>query len=567
MEKKRQIALTAVNSRSSHTNLALYYIKRLLKYQEGTNTDLIELTINENWKQSLMKLTKQPYDYYLFSVYIWNSDFIEELVPLLKKICPHSKIILGGPEITYNLEKWKKTGTADVLIQGQAESFIPQIFSWKNPVFRSRNTPLNSVPFPYEPEDYANLKGRLVYYEASRGCLFNCSYCLSSCSDQKLEYRDLGTVKKELKVLISIEPKIVKMVDRTFNSRRDYAREIWQFLIDEKSPVPFHFELHPLFLEEEDFSLLETAPENLFHFEVGIQSTDESVLKAVDRPYNWPKEKENIQRLCSLKNIHIHLDQIAALPLDNKESAEESFNEILSLSPDEFQLGFLKILPGTTLAKKAETYGMVVKKSPPYEVVQTSTMSFTEIREFYNVETDLGRFYNSHYFHHTIKYLLENSSSPWAFFTALMEFSPADKSVKRWAVLGECLLKYGEEQNSGDREYRMDLLRLDWCPFASGQNYPPFLKRNDGETTKENRRAAYPFFSKSIAGFTRRDYNRSILFVPTNERLIEELDSKAILFYRSDSIGKYKIDLKELSSPEENLRQAVQPIKEPDRIS
>lgn len=543
MEIKKQINLIAVNSRTSHTNPALYYIKKILKDDKRIRCRLIELTINENWKQSLETITSHGCDIYMFSVYIWNSNYIEELVPLLKQINPETKIILGGPEITYNMKKWEDLNIGDILVQGQAEAFLPHILEYEEKVFHSPNTPINEVPFPYDQEDYENLQNRLVYYEASRGCLFNCSYCLSSCSDQTLEYRDLHTVKAELKLLIKIKPKIVKMVDRTFNSDKKYARKIWKYLIEEKSPVPFHFELHPLFLEEEDFAILETAPNDLFHFEVGIQSTNREILEAVNRPFNWPKEKENIRRLCSLKNIHTHLDQIVGLPGDTGESAEKSFNEILSLKPDEFQLGFLKIIQGTALSKKVSEYDMIVTSAPPYEVVQTSTMKNSMMKEFYKIETDLNRFYNSHYFVKSLGFLMSLSYDPWSFFSALQDFSPADRTVKQWARLGESLLSYTEKYHREMRDYIFDLLRLDWCPFASAQNFPPFLRKDDGDRVKEKRRKSYSMISEKITDFTRRDFNHSILFLPTDKRLIEELENNAILFYRTKTVHQYKIKL------------------------
>lgn len=541
--KINKVALVAINSRSSHTNLALFYCKRILKQIANCRTSLIELTINENWKKALENLTSEPYDYYLFSVYIWNCDYIEGLAGLLKKISPKSTIVLGGPEVTYNLPKWEKFAFADILVKGQAEDFIPSLFTFKGHIFHSNKTPINDVPFPYEEEDFQNLKGRLVYYEASRGCLFNCSYCLSSCSDQKLEYRDLETVKTELRQIISIKPKIVKMVDRTFNSDRKYAREIWRFIIEENSPVPFHFEIHPQFIEEEDFDLLKNAPDDLFHFEVGIQSTDKKILEAVSRSGNWIKERENIRKLCHLKNVHTHLDQIVALPLDNQSAAIESFNDILSLTPDEFQLGFLKILPGTRLADKVKQYEMIVNSNPPYEVIQTSSMSFFIIKEFYKIETELTRFYNSHYFIGTMAFLLKKSSDPWTFFSQIQEFAPSDRTVKQWARLGESLLHFAETYLSEERDYIFDLLRLDWCPFTSGQNYPPFLRRDDGEDIKSKRKAVYPIISEQIEGFTRRDFNHSMLYIPVNKKMIEELENKALLFYRSDTVQKYPIDL------------------------
>lgn len=543
MENVKKVALVAINSRSSHTNLALYYIKKLLNNNAEADCRLLELTINENWKNSLGRLTEEDFDYYLFSVYIWNCDYIENLIGMLKKINPRSRIILGGPEVSYNREKWLNLNVADTIVIGQAENFIPQLFTFKEQIFNSESTPINQIPFPYEPEDYENLADRLVYYEASRGCLFSCSYCLSSCSDQKLEYRDIERVKEEMKLLISIKPKIVKMVDRTFNSEQEYAREIWDFLISEKSPVPFHFEIHPLYLDNEDFEILKKAPVGLFNFEVGIQSTNKNVLTSVDRPYNWHKEKKNIKKLCSLKNIHTHLDQIVGLPLDTEDIAEKSFNDILALEPDEFQMGFLKILPGTSLSKKTGSYEMIVNQAPPYEVIQTSTMNYSVMKDFYMIETDLNRYYNSHYFKETLSFLMDHKEDSITFFKSLQDFSPVDKSLKRWPVLGQSLMQYTKMNHSEEEEYVFDLLRLDWCPFASGQTFPPFLKRDDKETIKELRRNSYPLFLEMVEDFTRRDFNHSILYVPESKKMKEKLNNQIVLFYRTDTVKKYTLPL------------------------
>ena len=306
--------------------------------------------------------------------------------------------------------------------------------------------------------------------------------------------------------------------------------------MEQNSSVPFHFELHPAFLEEADFEILKSAPVGLFHFEVGIQSTNVNVLKAVNRPFNWDKEKENIQKLCNLKNIHAHLDQIVALPGDNRETAIHSFNDIISLRPDEFQLGFLKVLPGTKLAQNIAVYNMAVKRGPPDEVISTETMDFQTLTEFYLIERTLNRFYNSHYFKKTLSFLLDHAEDPWQFFTDLSKLAPADQTIKRWPVLGETLLKYAQKFFPGDKGYITDLLRLDWCPYASAQNYPPFLRIDDGETIKISRRKAFDYFSEHHPGFTRRGFNHSILFIPKTNRLKAELSCEGILFYKENRV-------------------------------
>ncbi|MBN2658423.1 MAG: DUF4080 domain-containing protein [Spirochaetales bacterium] len=531
----KKIILVAINSRSSHSNPTLFAIKKMLNRENSVQPVLLELTINENWREALAKLASQQGEIYLFSVYIWNKEFIEKIIPLLKAIIPEARMVFGGPEISYNLSLWREKPWADVLVSGQAEDFIPRLLAYTGREYHSDHTPINDVLFPYEEEDREILEGRLVYYEASRGCLFNCSYCLSACSQGKPEYRDIGTVKREMAKLISLNPKIVKMVDRTFNSDREFAREIWKYLIDLNPAVPFHFEIHPVFLSEEDFNILKEAPEGLFFFEVGIQSTDRTILEAVDRPWNRPKEKENIDRLCSLKNIHTHLDQIVALPLDTPETARQSFNEILNHKPDDFQLGFLKILPGTPLAGKTERYGLKASPFPPYEVVETSSFPFEELQIFYRVEADLNRYYNSGYFSGTLEYMMDRFSDPWTFFEELSLFSPDNRLSKQWPVLCESLLGMCEKHFPEEREYLIDLLRYDWCPYASGQSFPSQIRLPQDEQIKEIRRESYPLFEEAIKGFSRRNFNHSILFVPGSLRMQKEHSDRITLFYREES--------------------------------
>lgn len=531
------IGLVAVNSRTSHSNPTLFTIKNFLQ-REGIHTPkLLELSINSQWKEALEQLIKLDCQIYLFSVYIWNRDFLEKILPLLKTLKKGSKIVLGGPEVTYNREHWMALDFVDTLVIGQAEDFIPHIGTFEERIYHSKMTPIDKVPFPYEEEDRAVLQGRLVYYETSRGCLFNCTYCLSSCEKDKPQYKKIDKVKEELNKLISLEPKIVKMVDRSFNFDKNFAREVWQFLIDANSSVPFHFELHPLFLDDEDFRLLATAPKGLFYVEVGIQSTDKQVLKAVDRPWNREKEKANIEKLCRLKNIHTHLDQIVALPGDTPEKAIESFNNILSHEPDEFQLGFLKVLPGTALSNEISQWGIKHTSFPPYEVISTNGFTFHDLQLFYEVEADLDRYYNSDHFDNTIVYLQTLFPSLWDFYLCLNKFSPENRSTKQWSTLGESLLKLTEEKYPKKRDHIIDLLRLDWCPHSSGQNFPPFIRIPGDQSIKELRRKLYPYFEERIKDFSRREYNRSILFDPLSREL------KRILFYKRDggAIETYEI--------------------------
>jgi len=515
----KEILLIAVNARYSHSNLALFYMKRQLQ-QEGFHPALLELTIKEKTTDLLEKiLLHHPSPQaYIFSVYIWNSTLIKSLVIGLKALRPHIPVILGGPEVAYNADLWKAETPADYLVKGPGESAILPILREEHPpgLVESPAVDLNTVPFPYNDEDLALLKNRLVYYESSRGCPFSCTYCLSSCEGQELQFRDMDKVKKELRILAYSGARVIKLVDRSFNVDSPRAREIWRFLLELKDPCSFHFEVHPLFLEEEDFQLLAQVPPELFHFEVGIQSTSDEELKAVKRTGRWDQIKPRIRRLIEETSIPIHLDQIVALPGADSASVEKSFNDILGLQPEEFQMGFLKLLPGTELAKGPGQF-MVASAEPPYEVLQTPVLSFEEIRGFHKIEELLNAYYNSGLFRRTMALLLDDAfpyhSEPFALFQKLARFIGTQGRAKpmQWAKLAEILWDglAGDLENEALKLRLKDALRLDWAPLSQGQYLPGFLNYRDVERIKTWRHELQPLCRKK--GISSADFKRSIL--------------------------------------------------------
>ncbi len=352
----KNILLVGINARYTHSNLAIRYLRNYvsdLSYQ----ITLEEFTINQPLLDILSKIFKLEPEIIALSVYIWNTEIIRKLLPEVHKLLPECKIILGGPEVSYNPQHWlEEFPFLNFIICGAGEAgfryLIEKKLLVKEQIIKIQNPAFNEIKFPYTDDDFPGLKDKYIYYEASRGCPFKCSYCLSSRSDQKLELREFNKVKEELEFLLNKKPRIIKFVDRTFNANREFSRNIWQYLIEINPDTKFHFEIYPALLEEEDFILLEKCPVDLFQFEIGIQSTNPATLKAIHRPDNWHKTKEKIQKLISIGNIHIHVDLIAGLPYDEFKHIKHSFNDIYALQADHFQLGFLKILPGTEITKK-----------------------------------------------------------------------------------------------------------------------------------------------------------------------------------------------------------------------
>jgi radical SAM superfamily enzyme YgiQ (UPF0313 family) len=402
------ILLIGVNARYTHSNPALLYLRNEI-ISAGHSAETAEFSINDEALTILERISSRKPDVIMISVYIWNSLFVSRFLADVKKICPQTKIFLGGPEAGYNSEHWLNNFPCiDGIIQGGGERAVSVLaavnfkisaiksgdnLSSTEKIFRISNKPFNEIPAPYIESDFAELEHRHLYYESSRGCPFKCSYCLSSREDQNTEYKSAEQTIKELSFILKYDPMTVKFVDRSFNAHPERARKIWAFCAEHKGRTAFHFEIHPLLLEEKDFELLSRVKRDTFRFEIGIQSVNEDTLEAIQRNVPWEKIEPNIQRVISLGNIHTHLDMIAGLPFETLDGIAESFNRIISLGADHFQFGFLKILPGTAMSERAEEYGMIFTESPPYQILANKWISTGEMNLLRSMEHVLDGFY------------------------------------------------------------------------------------------------------------------------------------------------------------------------------
>lgn len=481
-ELKTKILLIGINARYTHSNLAIRYLRNSIQDLDF-ETAIAEYSINQTELDILQDIYLRKPEIIAFSVYIWNSELIRKLLPEIKKLLPNSKLILGGPQVSYNQQKWLNNfNQIDHIIAGSGEAgFIflaKNNFKYEQKLISRSNLHFSQIPFPYLENDFPEMKHKYIYYESSRGCSFKCSYCLSSRSDQKLEFRNIEQVERELNWLLNKNPKIIKFVDRTFNIKPEFSRQIWQFLIKKETSTKFHFEIHPELLQETDFKILAESPVDRFQFEIGIQSTNSETLKAINRSQNWQKIKKNVSRLLDLKNIHLHVDLIAGLPFEEKQKLIKSFNDIISLSAHHFQLGFLKILPGTEMQEKANEYELVYQQHPPYQILRTKWLTTEDLFHFLQIEKLVNAIYNSENFVTTYQMLVAEFYSPFIFFEILLHFclkQETDLNKRDWQNVAKILLEFVKVNLPAALILITDCLRWDWCQIAAGHHYPVFI--------------------------------------------------------------------------------------------
>jgi radical SAM superfamily enzyme YgiQ (UPF0313 family) len=485
-----RIVLVAVNARYSHTNIAIRYLRNSL-FGLDCDVRLMEFTINQAPGDIVGAIAREGPDMVALSVYIWNAPLVGHMLSLITERLPRCLIVLGGPEVSYSHELWLKAHPRiDCVIAGPGEAAFRELVGRGSgrhgPVMAVDNAPFDDIPFPYTDEDLSGMRHRTVYYESSRGCSHRCAYCLSSRWDCALEFRSCARVKDELAFIMKHAPRYVKFVDRTFNCDRGRSRELWAHIMDNYGATGtlFHFEVNPALLGDEDFDLLGSCSRGLFQFELGVQSTNERALRAVDRPGDWALVRENIDRLAAMKTIHTHVDLIAGLPHEDWESLRRSFNDIYRLGADHFQPGLLKILHGTAMKEIAGREGYVYSPDPPYQVKSTPWLSAESVVEYECIAFLVERLYNGGHFALTLEELIKIFPSPYdcyrdlqAYYRAL-QGPPLDRGRESCAVF---LARYVQSgRMSGDARGReaflLDCIRWDWCRRSRNRHYPRLLR-------------------------------------------------------------------------------------------
>ena len=474
-----KIFLTAINAKYIHSNLAVYSLRAYAKdYQD--QIVIGEYTINNRVDYILEQIYKAKPDVLCFSCYIWNMDYVEELITEYHKLCPEVPIWVGGPEVSYEVETFlaEHPQVTGVMI-GEGERTFKQLCKYyvnragsleeiRGIAFRDQDSgktiftpvqePMNMSDIPFCYDHIENFENRIIYYESSRGCPFNCSYCLSSI-DKKLRFRDIELVKKELAFFIEKKVPQVKFVDRTFNCRHDHAMEIWRFVKEHDNGITnFHFEISADLLNEEELALIHDMRPGLIQLEIGVQSTNETTIREIHRTMKLELLKDIVRKIQSGENIHEHLDLIAGLPYEDYATFAKSFDEIYALKPNQLQLGFLKVLKGSYMYEHAAEYEIVYHEKTPYEVMKTKWLSFDDVLKIKQVEEMLEVYYNSGQFEITMKVmepLFESAFAMFQEFGAFYEekgyFGMSHSRIRR----AEILLEFMREQKSGDAVLQM----------------------------------------------------------------------------------------------------------------
>ena len=550
-----KILLAAVNAKYIHSNLAVYSLKA---YAEDPAVEIGEYTINQQKDDILMDIYKRQPDILCLSCYIWNLDYIEEIVLEIGKLRPDMPIWLGGPEVSYDAkEVLRRLPCVKGVMKGEGEKTFKEICriyrnefekrenvcgyqdknvdnSWKKSesvdnqlkgvdgiTFREEKEKiidnpwrpimdLSEVPFVYDHmEDFEH---KIIYYETSRGCPFSCSYCLSSV-DKRLRFRDIELVKKELQFFLDHKVPQVKFVDRTFNCKHDHSIAIWKYIMEHDNGITnFHFEIAADILNEEELELLEQMRPGLVQLEIGVQSTNPKTIKEIHRVMDFEKVSKIVRRIQNKGNVHEHLDLIAGLPYEDVESFAHSFDDVYALKPEQLQLGFLKVLKGSFMQEHQEEYGIVHKAHPPYEVLYTKWISYEDVLRLKGIEEMVEVYYNSRQFTNTMEELEKEYDSAFTMYDRLASYyedNGYNAVQHKRSARYEILLNYIRLHHKEKEDLFREVLTYDYYLRENAKSRPEFA--GEDATDKRFVRAFYEEEEKErkhLPGYEQFDRNQ-----------------------------------------------------------
>lgn len=478
--------------------------------------DIKEFSINDRVENILEGIIEEKPDVVAFSCYIWNMEFVNRLAELIKLVDPKIEILYGGPEVSYEGKEFLENHEGEYVIVGEGEKTFREFVLYKlgegkiedikglnykrdGKVFENPKRPemdMNELVFPYTYEE--DINNKIVYYEASRGCPFKCKYCLSSVM-HGVRFLDVERVKKELKYFMERGLKLVKFVDRTFNCNREYTVELLKYLSEQDTETRFHFEVAADLLTEEQIEILNNAPKGRFQLEVGVQTTNNEVLHNINRYITYENIKEKVLKVAAGKNVMQHLDLIAGLPGEDLESFKKSFNDVHAIRPDEIQLGFLKLLKGSSMREEAEKWGIVYSPYAPYEIIRSKDISYEELLLLKKVEAMVDKYYNSCKFNNVIKFFLNIYEKPFDFYHDLAMFFEEKGNFKRSIGNVEyykILLDFYLEKIGGEDEGLFkEVLKFDYLCFNKKRWLPDFLLRT---ITKEDEQSIKDSFDRQM---------------------------------------------------------------------
>jgi len=472
-----QIKIVALNARFTHSCLALFHVRNELEINcPGVETELCQLTINDSYYETLLRLSYGKPDYIFFSAAVWNSERVEQLILDLKQCLPECGVVVGGPQAVVIGQHLTVPCT---VVSGDMEALSATFY---RDLESKRLQTLYGGSFlrmdkcllvsPYREEDFSShLQNRNIYYESSRGCPFSCTYCLSS-AEQGVYHKPLPQVEQEITQILAHKPTTVRFVDRTFNDQPARALAIWEFLMMQNVETLFHFEISPDRFTEEMFAFLQSVPAGRFQFEIGVQSTHQPTLQAVSRSMDRVAALDNIKKLVAFNTIHLHADLILGLPFETRESFGRSFAELFGTGAHYLQMGLLKLLPGTAISRDADSWGYVSCDQPPYAVLANQWMGHAVLQELYWFCECVEKFVNNRYFPSLWAYLRRRGEDVFVFFQGLLRlcqqrnfFSLAPTQE----FLGQLLQQFVAERADGP--LLLEFMRYDW--LRCGHRYLP----------------------------------------------------------------------------------------------
>ncbi len=514
-----RVILCTLNSSFTHSSLALRYLRAAIQ-ADWPDHHLLEFQINDDLRRVVAEIGRLQPDVVAFACYIWNITATLALATDLKAVLPELKIILGGPEVGPRAQELLTEHAAiNYVIQGEGEQAFPNLLQaiakqrqpndiagvyYREEVGQIGSTPpcrvtTEQIPRPYCSEDMSELEHKLVYYESSRGCPFRCTYCLSG-GDQ-VRFLPLTRVFSELRLLLAADIPLIKFVDRTFNCNPERAMQIMQFLLAERRQSRFHFEICADILTDTMLDWLITIPEGIFQFEIGVQTVNAATLQAIRRHMQWDKLAQSVSKLRKANNIHLHLDLIAGLPYQDWAALQASFDQVIKLKPHMLQLGFLKVLPGTEMAKQVQEFGLKVSAIPPYEVLATNWLSFAELNRLHVMEQLLEYYYNSGLLLYSLPYIWTHiETSPFQWFQQFALYWEA-ANLQQVSHGREALFAHLEAYLQPDSVLQ-DLLAIDKARMLA--SFPAHFK------LPPNHRAAWEnYLTEHLADWAPRTYKQA----------------------------------------------------------
>lgn len=507
--------LVTLDSKFIHANLAVRYLKKFCKdiESEEFNIEIKEFTVNQKQEYILSEIFSANADLICFSCYIWNIEYIKELVYIIKQAKKDIKILCGGPEVSFETDKFMKNEPfVDYVVIGEGEltfkEFLLELKRDNHDLkkirglayrenenieinqYRDPISSLDIINYPYEEND--KFEDKIIYYESSRGCPFSCSFCMSSI-DKKMRTLSIERVKADLSMLLNTQARQIKFVDRTFNADYKRSMEIMDFIIQHnKNNMTIHFEITADIINDEFLNYINKLPVNMFQFEIGVQSLNAKTLDEINRHMNIEKLSKIIEGIASSRNVHIHLDLIAGLPYENYDTFKKSFDGIHRLQAEKIQLGFLKVLKGTKIYEDLHKHEIKYRQLSPYEVICTKYITVDEILTLKNIEELVDKYYNEKYFEKSLSYILNNLFINSAFefyehFSLYWQKNDLYKMSHSRKKLYKILFDYIKNNNKMTDEF-ICCLRYDYIFNNQFEELPDYLNKYAEEKYKQLKR-------------------------------------------------------------------------------